>query len=68
MVLHEINKAHEERWATVKPRSEGKAQKERTGPIVESSLGLYYRDMDIAQQREEVSMHTGLIVEKGSEM
>ena len=49
MALHEIHKAHEESWTTVKPRSKGKAQKERTGLIADSSSEMYHRDTDIAQ-------------------
>ena len=66
-VLHEINKAHEEIWTTVKPRK-GKAQKERTGLITDNSSEMYQGDTYIAQQREVMCMSTGLIIEKGSEI
>ena len=66
-MLHEINKAHEESWTTVKPRK-GKAQKERTGLIADSSSEMYHGVGDMAQQREVVCMSTGLIIEKGSDI
>ena len=50
---HEINKAHEESWTTVKPRKD-KAQKERTGLISDRSSEMYQR--------------TGLLIENGTEV
>ena len=49
MALREIHKANEESWTTVRMRSKGKAQKERTGLIADSSSEMYHRDTDIAQ-------------------
>ena len=60
-VLHEMNKAHEESWTTVKLRN-GKAQKECTGLIADSSSEIYQGDTYIAQQREVMCMRTGLII------
>ena len=68
MTLHEIHQANEESWTTVRPRSKGKAQKERTGLIADSRSEMYHGDTYVAQQREVVCMRTGLIIEKSSEI
>ena len=56
VVLNEVCKANEEGWTTAKPRSKGKAQKERTGLAKE-----------MPQHRKAVTMRTVLLVEQGPE-
>ena len=52
VVINEISKANEESWTTVKPRSKVKAQRQRTGLIMESNS-------EMSQQGKVVCIRTG---------